>query len=260
MVLPAPHFCSRLFESGTWVFFFLFWGLFVSFVQNLSHCACTQLFLVPYNSFVFCCMKRGVSQYKHWSTATKGARPVLILASRGEGCCSVAQLCLTLCNPMNCSSARLPCPSISPWVCSNSCPLSWWCHPTISSFEAAFSWPQPFPGEGTGYLCLHKDKKQDGWDMACRSWEQNAYENSLKLRIIIMIMPKFQDSGHKNYATRLWVLFLILTIIDGEKMETVIDFIFLGSKSLQMVTAAMKLKDTCSLLWGCTESDATEAT
>ena len=32
--------------------------------------------------------------------------------------------------------------------------------------------------------------------------------------------------------------------IDG---ETVADFIFLDSKSLQMVTAAMKLKDTCSL-------------
>ena len=39
---------------------------------------------------------------------------------------------------------------------------------------------------------------------------------------------------------------------DGETMETVIDFIFLGSKSLQMLTAAMKLKDACSLeekLW-----------
>ena len=35
--------------------------------------------------------------------------------------------------------------------------------------------------------------------------------------------------------------------IDGETMETVTDFIFLGSKSLQMVTAAMKLKDTHSL-------------
>ena len=35
--------------------------------------------------------------------------------------------------------------------------------------------------------------------------------------------------------------------IDGERMETVTDFIFLGSKSLQMVTAAMKLKDACSL-------------
>ena len=35
--------------------------------------------------------------------------------------------------------------------------------------------------------------------------------------------------------------------IDGETVETVLDFIFWGSKSLQMVTAAMKLKDASSL-------------
>ena len=35
--------------------------------------------------------------------------------------------------------------------------------------------------------------------------------------------------------------------IDGETMETVTDFIFLDSKSLHMVTVAMKLKDTYSL-------------
>ena len=35
--------------------------------------------------------------------------------------------------------------------------------------------------------------------------------------------------------------------IDGETTETVKDFIFLAPKSLQMVTAAMKLKGTCSL-------------
>ena len=35
--------------------------------------------------------------------------------------------------------------------------------------------------------------------------------------------------------------------IDGETVETVADFIFLDSESLQMVTAAMKLKDACSL-------------
>ena len=36
--------------------------------------------------------------------------------------------------------------------------------------------------------------------------------------------------------------------IDGETMETMTDFVFRGApKSLQMVTAAMKLKDTCSL-------------
>ena len=40
--------------------------------------------------------------------------------------------------------------------------------------------------------------------------------------------------------------------IDGERVETVSDFIFWAPKSLQMVIAAMKLKDTCSLegnLW-----------
>ena len=40
--------------------------------------------------------------------------------------------------------------------------------------------------------------------------------------------------------------------IDGETMNTVTDFIFLGSKITTMVSAAMKLKDTCSLeekLW-----------
>ena len=34
---------------------------------------------------------------------------------------------------------------------------------------------------------------------------------------------------------------------DGERVETVTDFILGAPKSLQMVTAAMKLKDTCSL-------------
>ena len=35
--------------------------------------------------------------------------------------------------------SRLPCPSLSPWVCSNLCPLSQWCHPTISSFVIPLS-------------------------------------------------------------------------------------------------------------------------
>ena len=35
--------------------------------------------------------------------------------------------------------------------------------------------------------------------------------------------------------------------IEGEKVEPVTDSIFQGSRSLRMVTAAMKLKDTCSL-------------
>ena len=43
---------------------------------------------------------------------------------------------------------RLPCPSLSPGVCSDSCPLSQWCHPTISS-SAAFFCLQSFPASGS---------------------------------------------------------------------------------------------------------------
>ena len=46
--------------------------------------------------------------------------------------------------PHGLQHTRLPCPSLSPWVCPNSCPLSQWCHPTISSSVAPFSCPQSF--------------------------------------------------------------------------------------------------------------------
>ena len=42
--------------------------------------------------------------------------------------------------------ARLPYPSLSPGVCSNSCSLSWWCHQTISSYITPFSsWSLSLP-------------------------------------------------------------------------------------------------------------------
>ena len=45
---------------------------------------------------------------------------------------------------------RIPCPSLSPRVCSNPCPLSWWCHPTVSSSVTHFSpCPQSFPASGS---------------------------------------------------------------------------------------------------------------
>ena len=48
--------------------------------------------------------------------------------------------------PHELQHARLPYPSLFPRVCSNSCSLIWWCHPTISSSVAPFSsCPQSFP-------------------------------------------------------------------------------------------------------------------
>ena len=52
--------------------------------------------------------------------------------------------------PHGLQHARLPCPSLSLRVCSNSCPLSWWCRPTTLSSDAHFSsCPQSFPVSGS---------------------------------------------------------------------------------------------------------------
>ena len=49
--------------------------------------------------------------------------------------CSVVSDCLWR---HELQSARLLCPPPSPEACSNSCPLSWWCHPAISPFSTDF--------------------------------------------------------------------------------------------------------------------------
>ena len=57
---------------------------------------------------------------------------------------------VTLWDPHGLQHTRLPCPSLSPGACSNSCPLSWWCHPTISSSVIPFSsCLQSFPASGS---------------------------------------------------------------------------------------------------------------
>ena len=62
---------------------------------------------------------------------------------------SVTQSCLTL-RPHRLQHARIPCPSPTPRACSNSCPLSWWGHPTISSSIVPFSTClQSFPAPGS---------------------------------------------------------------------------------------------------------------
>ena len=61
-------------------------------------------------------------------------------------CFSVDQSQMSLCDPIDCSS-----PSPSQGTCSNSCPLSLWCHPTISSSVVPFSFcPPSFPASFPG--------------------------------------------------------------------------------------------------------------
>ena len=69
--------------------------------------------------------------------------------SAGFCCCSVAKLFLTLWIH-RVQHTRLPYASLSPGACSNSCPLSWWCHSTIlTSIIPFISCTQSFPAWGS---------------------------------------------------------------------------------------------------------------
>jgi len=69
-------------------------------------------------------------------------------------CCAIAKSCMTL-RPHGLQHAKIPCSSLSPGVCSNSHPLSQWCHPTISSSVAPYSsCPQSFPASGSFPMSL----------------------------------------------------------------------------------------------------------
>ena len=53
--------------------------------------------------------------------------------------------------PHGLQCTRLPCPSLTPRVCSDSCPFNRWCHPTISSSVVPFSFLQSFPASGAWF-------------------------------------------------------------------------------------------------------------
>ena len=64
----------------------------------------------------------------------------------------IQSLSLSVSDSLQCyglQHSRLPCPSLLTGICSNSCPLYWWCHPTISSAVVPFSCClQSFPASG----------------------------------------------------------------------------------------------------------------
>ena len=80
---------------------------------------------------------------------------------------------------------RLPCPSLSPRVCSNSSPLIRWCHPTISSSASPFSsCPQSFPASGSfskeSALCIRWPKY---WSFSFTISPSNEYSGLISFRI-----------------------------------------------------------------------------
>ena len=82
--------------------------------------------------------------HRAWLLGPQALRRDLFSGMQCAVLLSVTQLCLILCNSMDCGTPGFP--GLSPWVCTNPCPLSQWCHPAISSSVVLYpSCPQSFP-------------------------------------------------------------------------------------------------------------------
>ena len=93
-------------------------------------------------------MLHDTTKTPHAATKTQGSQINILKrkthAPQCSQCCSVLSSAL---QSHELQHSRLPCPSPFPGVCSNSCPLSQWCHPTIYLIAASFTtdktWKQP---------------------------------------------------------------------------------------------------------------------
>ena len=99
-------------------------------------------------------------------------------------CYQLLLLLLSCLWPHGLQHIRLSCPSPSLWTCSNSCSLSLWCHPTISSSVIPFTTcPQSFPASGTflmNRLCIRWPKY---WSFNFSISPSNEYSGLVSFRI-----------------------------------------------------------------------------
>ena len=134
--VKIPQFCSTLWIPWT----------VASSVYGILQASILELVADPFSS--------RSSQCRNWTGLSCTARGFFTSSATREAhgrdqFSSVSQLCPTLCNPVDCSMPGLPVHHQSP-LTINSCPLSPWCHPTISSSVIPFSSrPQSFPASGS---------------------------------------------------------------------------------------------------------------
>ena len=100
---------------------------------------------------------------------------------------------------------------MSPGVCSHSCPLSWWCHPIISSSVIPFSFClQSFPASGffpnESALCIRWPKY---WSFSFSTSPFNEYSGLISFRIDwfdLLVVQRTLKSLLQHYSSKIWIL------------------------------------------------------
>ena len=131
--------------------------------------------------------------------------------------CSVSKSYPTL-RPHELQQVKLPCSSSSPRVCSNSHPLRWWFHPSISSSVTPFcSCPQSFPASGSfpvNWLFLSGGQSIGASASAVSPWWfRSVYKKAFLLPNYLLYQLEIRAVLRRESSYMIWVLPLNSAVI-----------------------------------------------
>ena len=129
--------------------------------------------------------------------------------------------------PHGLQHARLPCPSLSPGACLNSCPLSQWCHPTISSSVIPFSCAWKGKVEVKSLICFaYKLNKQGDniqpWHTPFPIWNQSCFMYGFNYCFLTCIQIS-QEPGKVVWYSHLFKNFPQFVVIHTVKGFSVVN-------------------------------------
>ena len=139
-------------KSRTWLSYFTFTFHFPALEKEMATHSSVLAWTIPGTGEPGGLLSMGSHRVRHnWSDLAAAAAALKLPSSHLCILLLFSHAVISDCSwPHGLQHARIPCLSPSPGVCSNSCPLSWWCHPTISSSASLFSsWPQYLPASGS---------------------------------------------------------------------------------------------------------------
>ena len=129
--------------------------------------------------------------------------------------------------PHGLKHARFTCPSASPRACSNSCPLSWWCHLTISSSDVPFSsCLQACPASGSfqeSALCIRWPKY---WNFSFNISPSSEHPGLISFRMDWLDLLAVQGTlksllqDHSSKASILWCSAFFMILLSHPYMTT----------------------------------------
>ena len=130
--------------------------------------------------------------------------------------------------PHGLQHARPPCPSPTPRVYSNSCPLSRWCHPAISSSVAPFSHLQAFPASGSFQMSHIDSLRQVAkyWSFSFNINPSNEYSGLISFRMDWFDLFSVQGTlksplqHHSSKALILWLSAFFMVQLSHPYMTT----------------------------------------